>query len=55
MNSTWLDKQLVERIHEVKNFRAHKKRIQALDYSGLSVLDPHPIASASEIKARKVS
>lgn len=40
---------MIANIYEARNFRLHKNRIAELDYSRISILDPHPIASRQEI------
>lgn len=42
-------KTFVDNLVDARNFRKHKLRLDTLDYSGISVLDPHPIASKREI------
>lgn len=44
---------MIANIYDARNFRLHKNRIAELDYSRISILDPHPIASRQEILNRE--
>ena len=45
-------KTFVDNLVDARNFRKHKLRLYTLDFSGISVLDPHPIASKRDIQER---
>ena len=55
MNSAKLEKSLVENIQDAKYYREHIKRINNVEFSGMSILNPHPIVSRRAIHERKIS
>ena len=47
------NKSIIENMYEARHFRMHKQRVANLDFCGMSVLEPHSIASRKQIEDKK--
>lgn len=48
-------KTFIDNLCEARNFRQHRKRVDNVDFSGMSVLEPHPIVSKRDVKERQMT
>ena len=46
-------KSMIEHMWDARHFRMHRERMANLDFQGMSVLEPHPIASRKQIQDKK--
>lgn len=48
-------KTFVDNLVDARNFRMHKRRLDGVDFSGISILEPHHIVSKREVHERQMT
>ena len=48
-------KTFIDNLCEARDFRKHKKRLDEVYFTGMSILDPHPIVSKRDVRERQMT